>query len=70
MREPTHLTGPEYLEVVRGHRRAPAPPFTYDTNGLTPSEYDELLLATGRIRRIVADTDGLKLSIDFPDVLP
>jgi len=39
-----HLSGPEYLAVLRRQRIEPARPYTYECSHLTGAEYEEVLL--------------------------
>jgi hypothetical protein len=54
-----HLSGREYLAVIRGQRREPPRPFSYDLKDLTTEEYQEVLAVTPEHWR-------LKLSV-IPD---
>lgn len=51
-----HLSGREYLAVARGAYREPPRPYTFECRGLTPVEYDEILMATARLARLARIT--------------
>jgi hypothetical protein len=47
-----HLSGREYLAVIRGQRREPPRPYTFDLKGLTPEEQSEVYQKTPEFSRL------------------
>ena len=61
-----HVPGREYLAIVRGARREPARPYTFDVVGLTAAEYEELTARSPRYASIAGTPPTLRLTHDWP----
>jgi hypothetical protein len=61
-----HVPGREYLAIVRGARREPARPYTFDVAGLTNAEYEELIARSARFASIAGTPPTLRLTHDWP----